>query len=40
MDERVRITIEDDIAYVLLNRPDKHNGMDVAMLRAVLRAQK
>lgn len=40
MDERVRITVEGGIARLALTRADKHNGMDVPMLRAVVRAQK
>jgi enoyl-CoA hydratase/carnithine racemase len=38
--QRVRLTIEGDIAYVTLARPDRHNGMDFAMLKAVIRTQK
>lgn len=38
--DRVRITVEGDIAYVALARPDRHNGMDFAMLKAVIAAQK
>lgn len=38
--ERIRVSIEGDIACVLLNRPDKHNGMDFTMLRAMARVQK
>lgn len=37
---RVRLSFEDDIAYVALARSERHNGMDFAMLRAVLAAQK
>ena len=40
MNERIRIAIEDGIAYVRLNRPEKHNGVDFPMLRAMLRAQR
>lgn len=39
-DQRVRIATEDDVAIVSLNRPDKHNGMDLAMVKGVLQAQK
>jgi enoyl-CoA hydratase/carnithine racemase len=39
MSERVRVTGEGTLAYVALTRPDKHNGMDVAMLKAVVKAQ-
>lgn len=37
---RVTVTIEGDIAQVRLNRPDKHNGVDLAMLRALKAAVK
>jgi enoyl-CoA hydratase/carnithine racemase len=39
MSERVRITSEGALAYVALTRPDKHNGMDAAMLKDVVKAQ-
>jgi enoyl-CoA hydratase/carnithine racemase len=39
MNDRVRVTIDGTLAYVSLNRPEQHNGMDFAMLRAVLAAQ-
>jgi len=38
--DRVRITVQGDVALVTLTRPEAHNGMDFAMLSAVLRAQK
>lgn len=40
MNDRVRITVEGPIAYVALTRTDKHNGMDLPMLKAVIAAQK
>ncbi|MGB3621953.1 crotonase/enoyl-CoA hydratase family protein [Ketobacter sp. MCCC 1A13808] len=40
MSERVTLNVENDIAYVTLNRPEKHNGMDLEMLRAMIKAQK
>ena len=40
MDERIRISDDGEIACVLLDRPDKHNGVDFPMLRAMLRAQR
>ena len=40
MSERVTIEVEDTLAYVTLNRADKHNGMDLDMLKAVIAAQK
>ena len=38
MSERVVISRVGDIAHVRLNRPDRHNGMDWAMLEAVIAA--
>src|SRR3546814_4568698 len=38
--ERVRVTIDDDIAQVTLIRAERHNGMDFPMLKAMLAAQK
>lgn len=38
--DRVRVVVEGDIAVVTLSRPDAHNGMDFAMLEAMLRAQR
>lgn len=40
MNDRVRIHVDGPIAYVTLTRPDKHNGMDLDMLKGVIRAQK
>lgn len=40
MDERVRIEITDRIAYATLNRPDKLNGLDLPMLRALADAAR
>ena len=39
MNDRVRISIEARIATVSLNRPDKHNGVDLPMLDAMIAAQ-
>jgi enoyl-CoA hydratase/carnithine racemase len=39
MTDRVQITYEGTTAFVALQRPDKHNGVDFPMLRAVLAAQ-
>lgn len=39
-DDRVRVTVEGDVALVTLSRPDKHNGMDFEMLDAVVAAQR
>ena len=38
--QRVRLEINGNIAHVILSRPDKHNGMDMDMLHAVVDAQK
>ncbi|MFT7366042.1 MAG: enoyl-CoA hydratase/carnithine racemase [Marinobacter psychrophilus] len=38
--ERVLIDIEDGIATVTLNRPDKYNGLDMPMFDAVTNAAK
>jgi enoyl-CoA hydratase/carnithine racemase len=38
--ERVLITIEDGIAIVTLNRPEKYNGLDMPMFEAITRATK
>lgn len=38
--ERVLITIEDGIAIVTLNRPEKYNGLDMPMFEAITRAAK
>lgn len=38
MPERVTVDIEDRIARVLLNRPDKHNALDRAMFEALIGA--
>ena len=40
MGERVRIEREGSVAFVTLTRPEKHNGMDFAMLREVVEAQR
>jgi len=38
--ERVLITIEDGIAIVTLNRPEKYNGLDMPMFEAITRAAR
>lgn len=38
--DRVRVDIDGDVAVVTLARADKHNGVDMPMLAAVLQAQK
>lgn len=40
MADRLRIAVTDHVAVLTLSRPDHHNGMDFAMLDAVLRAQR
>lgn len=40
MSDRVLVTVNEGIATVTLNRADKHNGMDFALLDAVLAAQR
>ena len=38
MEDRVRLTIADDVAHVRLNRPDKMNALDPAMFEALIAA--
>src|SRR5690606_41975814 len=38
MDERVRVTIEEGVAQVVLNRPDKMNALDHAMFQGIVNA--
>ncbi|WP_264062107.1 enoyl-CoA hydratase-related protein, partial [Mycolicibacterium hippocampi] len=38
--DRVVTSVRDRIAYVTLNRPEKYNGVDFAMLRALVAAAK
>jgi enoyl-CoA hydratase/carnithine racemase len=38
MEDRVRLTIEDGVAHVRLNRPDKMNALDPAMFEALIAA--
>ncbi|HVJ89373.1 MAG TPA: crotonase/enoyl-CoA hydratase family protein [Labilithrix sp.] len=40
MSQRVRVSREGSLAIVTLTRPEKHNGVDAAMLKAVVRSQK
>jgi enoyl-CoA hydratase/carnithine racemase len=37
-EERVRIEVADHVAVVTLNRPDKHNALDVPMFEGILAA--
>jgi enoyl-CoA hydratase/carnithine racemase len=38
MSERVTIAVEDHVAVVTLNRPDKHNALDGAMFEGIVEA--
>jgi enoyl-CoA hydratase/carnithine racemase len=38
MSERVLVSVEDHVARVRLNRPDKRNGLDLAMFEAIAAA--
>ena len=38
MSDRVRVDIDNSVATVMLNRPDKHNAVDLAMFEALLEA--
>jgi enoyl-CoA hydratase/carnithine racemase len=38
MTDRVLLDVRDGVAYVTLNRPAKYNGLDLAMLRALVEA--
>ena len=33
---RVTVTVEGSVAIVRLNRPDKHNGVDIPMIQALI----
>lgn len=37
---RVHLEVRDNIAYVTLNRPDKHNGLDEEMLTSLIRTAR
>ncbi len=39
MSSRVEVKVSNQIAYVYLNRPDKHNALDMAMFKAIAAAQ-
>ena len=40
MSDRVRLAVENHIAHVQLNRPDKRNALDMVMFEAIVAAQK
>lgn len=40
MPDRIALTLENQVAHVQLNRPDKHNAIDFAMFTAIDRVQK
>lgn len=39
MNDRIKVSIDNGLATVSLNRPEKHNGVDLAMLDGVLAVQ-
>ena len=39
-ESRVLLEVKDNIAYVALNRPEKHNGLDMQMFREVIAVAK
>ena len=40
MPQRIQLNIEDRVAHVVLNRPDKHNALDFPMFEAIESVQK
>ena len=36
MTDRIALEVDDGVAYVRLNRPDKYNGLDLPLLRALV----
>jgi enoyl-CoA hydratase/carnithine racemase len=40
MSERITLEVENGLARVQLNRPDKHNALDLPMFQALTRAQR
>ncbi|MES2684850.1 MAG: crotonase/enoyl-CoA hydratase family protein [Pseudomonadota bacterium] len=40
MEQRVTVAIENQVAIVRLNRPQQHNGMDIAMIEALIATAK
>jgi enoyl-CoA hydratase/carnithine racemase len=40
MSDRIELTVEQQVARVCLNRPDKRNALDLDMFRAIDRAQR
>ena len=40
IENRVLLTVENQIALVRLNRPDKHNALDLDLFRAIAEMQK
>lgn len=40
MSQRVLIRTDQQVAYVTLNRPDKHNALDLDMFEAIVHAQR
>ena len=39
-DKRVQVSIENGIAMVTLNRPEKYNGLDMPMFKAITEAAR
>lgn len=40
MQDRIKLKIENQVAHVALNRPEKHNALDLDMFRAIAAVQK
>lgn len=40
INQRVKVTIDNQVAYVQLHRPEKRNSLDMAMFKALASAQK
>lgn len=40
MSQRVLIRTDQQVAYITLNRPDKHNALDLDMFEAIVQAQR
>jgi enoyl-CoA hydratase/carnithine racemase len=40
MQDRIRLNVENKVAHVELNRPDKHNALDLPMFEAIAAMQK
>ena len=40
IENRVLLTLENQVALVQLNRPEKHNALDLEMFRAIAQMQQ